>query len=61
MKLTFKEVLERAKSLDEVTLLELLEISSEDLVDRFEDKVEDKLFMMEIEVTFEEEEDENDK
>jgi len=42
----------------EIDLLELLEISSEDLVERFKDKIEDKLddFIEE----FEEEEDETD-
>jgi hypothetical protein len=29
--------------LDEITLMEVLEISSEDLVDKFEDKIEAKL------------------
>lgn len=38
----FTELLERLKMLDEITLLEALEISSEDLVERFTDKVEAK-------------------
>lgn len=42
MALTFEELKERLKRLDEVTLLEVLEISSEDLIDRFEDKIEDR-------------------
>lgn len=40
--LTFKEVLESLKQVDEVTLLEVLDISSEDIVDRFEDKVDER-------------------
>lgn len=40
--LTQKEVRDRLKKLDETTLLEILEISSEELVDRFDDKIEDK-------------------
>ena len=30
------------KRIDEISLLEILEISSEDLVDRFADKIEEK-------------------
>lgn len=42
MSLTFGELKEKLTMLDEVTLLEILNISSEDLVERFEDIVEDK-------------------
>lgn len=42
MSLTLIEVQERLKSLDEITLLERLQISSEDLCERFLDKIEDK-------------------
>jgi hypothetical protein len=38
---TLREVIEWCKRLDEVTLLEVLDISSEELVDRFEDIIED--------------------
>lgn len=51
MNLTFEELKEKLQRVDEVTLLELLEIRSEDIVDRFEDYIEeqqDKL-MREIE------------
>ena len=51
MNLTFEELKEKLQSVDEVTLLELLEIRSEDIVERFEDFIEeqqDKL-MREIE------------
>ncbi len=34
--------MERMSKLDEITLLEVLNISSEELVERFADKIEDK-------------------
>lgn len=37
------ELLELLRTLDEVTLLELLEINSTDLVEMFPDKIEEKL------------------
>ena len=40
MPLTYAELCERLKSIDEVSLLEVLQISSEDLVDKFGDKIE---------------------
>ena len=43
MALTFAEINERLKRLDEVLLLEVLEISAEDLVERFQDIIEDKI------------------
>lgn len=51
MNLTFEELKEKLQRIDEVTLLELLNIHSDDIVDRFEDYIEeqqDKL-MREIE------------
>lgn len=39
---TLVDVIEWLKRVDEISLLEILEISSEDLVDRFTDKIEDK-------------------
>ena len=42
MNLTFNELKERLKQIDEVSLLELLNIHSDDLVERFEDYIEDK-------------------
>lgn len=41
MTITYIDLVERLKRLDEITLLELLEITSEDLVDRFADIIED--------------------
>jgi len=43
MSKTFTEVKEQLALLDEITVLETLEINSTELVERFEDKVEDKL------------------
>jgi len=40
---TFEELCDRLKEIDEITLMEVLEISSEDLVERFEDKIEIKI------------------
>ena len=42
MSLTFHELKERLKQIDEISLLEVLDISSEDLVDRFEDLIDAK-------------------
>ena len=55
MALTYEETKERLKRLDEVTLLEVLEISSEDIVERFGDLIEDKLELLEEELDDEEE------
>ena len=41
--LTFTDVCDRLKQQDEISVLEVLEITSEELVDRFNDKVEAKL------------------
>ncbi len=43
MSLTFKDVKDQLSVLDEVLVLEILEINSTELVERFEDKIEDKL------------------
>lgn len=53
----FVELVEKLKTLDEVTLLEILEISAEDLVDRFVDKIEIK--ETDLYEAFEEEEDQH--
>lgn len=42
MTLILSELSEKLKGLDEITLMETLEISSEDLVERFTDKIEEK-------------------
>lgn len=42
LNITFEELKEALKRLDEVTLLELLGLQSDDLVDRFDDLIEKK-------------------
>ena len=39
----YAELVDELKKVDEVSLLELLEITSEDLVDMFSDKINEKL------------------
>ena len=46
MALTFEEVCERLADLDEVTLLEVLNISSKEIIEKFQDKIEDNLEVM---------------
>lgn len=53
--LTLEELRERLKSLDEIMLLELLELSSEDLVRAFSDFIEDNFEFLSTEVDWEEE------
>ena len=50
MPLTLPEIRERLKQLPELDLLELLEITSEELVERFSDLIEDKADILEKEV-----------
>jgi hypothetical protein len=50
MPLLLHEIKERLLALDEVTLLELLDISSEDLVTMFSDKIEENADKLEKEV-----------
>lgn len=42
MILTFEELKEKLKTVDEVTLLERLQIYSDEIVERFEDRIEEK-------------------
>lgn len=42
MTLTFRDIKDRLKQQPEEHILELLDITSEDLVDRFEDKIEER-------------------
>jgi len=48
--MTLHDLMERLKQVEEVTLMELLEVSSADLVDRFIDKIEEKFDILENEV-----------
>ncbi len=47
MALTLRDILDRLKQLDEVELLDILEINSDILVDRFIDIIEEKLEKLE--------------
>lgn len=38
-----RELIEKLRKIDETTLMELLEINSDDLIDAFLDKIEDSL------------------
>jgi hypothetical protein len=46
---TLEDLKENLKRLDEVTLLELLELTSEDIVERCADLIEDRFNTLEIE------------
>jgi hypothetical protein len=50
MSLTLRDVMERMAKLDEITLLEVLNISSEEIIERFADKIEDKFEELEIDL-----------
>jgi hypothetical protein len=39
--LTLPDICDKLKRLDEVTILELLEVNSEEIVARFQDRIED--------------------
>jgi len=47
MSLVLQEIAERLKLQDEISVLEVLEITSEELVDRFMDKIEEKADVLE--------------
>ena len=47
MSLTVPDIMDKLKQMDEVTLLEILEINSEQLVDRFADVIEEKADFLE--------------
>jgi len=55
---TFFDIMTRLKREPEITVLELLEITSEDLVDRFQDLIESKIEDLQAELEDEDEEDE---
>ena len=48
--LTLDDIKDKLKQLDEVTLMETLEITSEDLVDRFTDLIEKQQDTLELEL-----------
>jgi len=46
--LTYSDILDRLKQVDEISLLEVLDISSEEIVDRFEDRIRERIdYLME--------------
>jgi hypothetical protein len=47
MAYTLRDVIDKLKQFDEITLLELLDISSEELLERFIDKVENNFEQLE--------------
>jgi hypothetical protein len=47
MALTLVDIIERLKQLDEVTIMEVLDLSTEYLVERFADVIEDKFDQLE--------------
>jgi hypothetical protein len=55
MPLTFEELRDKLRQVDEISLLEILDISSEELVERFQDRIEDRI--EELESDFEDESD----
>lgn len=58
MSLTIYELQDRLKEVDELSLMEMLDISSEEIVDKFIDTIEDKFMVL---VKSFEEPDENDE
>jgi hypothetical protein len=50
MSLTLRDIMERMAQLDEITLLEVLDISSEEIIERFADKIENKFDELEIDL-----------
>ena len=50
MPLTLTDVMSRLKQLDEITLLEVLNITAEDLGERFTDKIEENYEELEREL-----------
>ena len=53
MSLTFEEIKERLAKFDEVTILEVLELNTQEILDRFEDKILENIEVLaeELEVT----------
>lgn len=55
MALTLEEIKERLKRWDEITLIEELSIRSEDIVERFDDAIEEQVDRLEKLVNWEDE------
>lgn len=56
--LTLQELKERLKRLDELSLLELLNVTSEEIVELFEDRIEDNYDTLLEEVSYDGEDEE---
>jgi hypothetical protein len=50
MPLTLNEIYDKLKDIDEITLLEILNITSEDLVERFQDEIDEHADRLEKEL-----------
>jgi hypothetical protein len=50
MPLTLPDIYERLKQIDEVSLLEILNISSEDIIERFQDLIDERADQLEKEL-----------
>lgn len=50
MPLTLNEIYDKLKDIDEITLLEVLGITSEDLVERFRDEIDEQADRLEKEL-----------
>lgn len=50
MPLTLRDLMSKLKQLDEITLLEVLDITSEEIIERFIDKVEQRYDFLEKEL-----------
>lgn len=53
---TLEELWEKLENIDEITLLEQLEITSIDIVERFKDKIEEKIEFFQADFQEDEEE-----
>lgn len=51
MSLTFADIKDRLKQYDETTLLELLDVSAEELVEAFEHRIEERYELLEAMLT----------
>ena len=47
---TFEEICDKLKRMDEISLLEVLDISSEELVERFKDLIENRLEYFQVDL-----------
>ena len=58
--LTLQELKERLKRLDELSLLELLDVTSEEIVEMFVDRIDDNFDRLMSEVDYDGEEEDNE-